>query len=169
MKNAEDLNKSLPGRQPLNKFCCCGQSCPTLWDPMDCSPPGSSVHWITQARYWTGFLFPPPEDLCNPGIKLMFLESPALADRLLTHRVTWEALWTSTVCENKDSATFLTKLLEGIKWIFYKYPLYNLEKGMTTHSSILAWRIPWTEEPCGLQSMGSQRVGHYWRDLACII
>ena len=34
------------------------------------------------------------------------------------------------------------------------------EKGMTTHSSILAWRIPWTEEPGGLQSMGSQRVGH---------
>ena len=35
-----------------------------------------------------------------------------------------------------------------------------LEKGMATHSSILAWRIPWTEEPGGLQSMGSQRVGH---------
>ena len=35
-----------------------------------------------------------------------------------------------------------------------------LEKGMTTHSSILAWRIPWTEEPGGLQSIGSQRVGH---------
>ena len=41
-----------------------------------------------------------------------------------------------------------------------------LEKGMATHSSILAWRIPWTEEPAGLQSMGgynllgSQRVGH---------
>ena len=35
-----------------------------------------------------------------------------------------------------------------------------LEKGMTTHSSILAWRIPWTEEPGGLQSMGSQGVGH---------
>ena len=34
------------------------------------------------------------------------------------------------------------------------------EKGMTTHSNILAWRIPWTEEPGGLQSMGSQRVGH---------
>ena len=31
---------------------------------------------------------------------------------------------------------------------------------MATHSSILAWRIPWTEEPTGLQSMGSQRVGH---------
>ena len=35
-----------------------------------------------------------------------------------------------------------------------------LERGMATHSSILAWRIPWTEEPGGLQSMGSQRVRH---------
>ena len=35
-----------------------------------------------------------------------------------------------------------------------------LEKGMITHSSILAWRIPWTEEPGRLQSMGSQRAGH---------
>ena len=35
-----------------------------------------------------------------------------------------------------------------------------LEKRMVTHSSILAWRIPWTEEPGGLQSMGSQEVGH---------
>ena len=34
-----------------------------------------------------------------------------------------------------------------------------LEEGMTTPSSILAWRIPWTEEPGGLQSIGSQRVG----------
>ena len=37
-----------------------------------------------------------------------------------------------------------------------------LEKEMATHSSILAWRIPWTEEPSGLQSTGSQRVGHDW-------
>ena len=35
-----------------------------------------------------------------------------------------------------------------------------LEKGMATHFSIHAWRIPWTEEPDGLQSMGLQRVGH---------
>ena len=35
-----------------------------------------------------------------------------------------------------------------------------LEVGMATHSSVLAWRIPWTEEPGGLQSTGSQRVGH---------
>ena len=35
-----------------------------------------------------------------------------------------------------------------------------LEKEMETHSSTLAWKIPWTEESCRLQSMGSQRVGH---------
>ena len=40
-----------------------------------------------------------------------------------------------------------------------------LEKEMATHSSILAWKIPWTEEPGGLQSTGSQRVGH---DLSAI-
>ena len=37
-----------------------------------------------------------------------------------------------------------------------------LEKEMVTHSSILAWKIPWTEKPGRLQSMGSQRVGHDW-------
>ena len=41
-----------------------------------------------------------------------------------------------------------------------------LEKDMPTDSSILAWRIPWTEEPGGLRSAVSQRVGHNWSDLA---
>ena len=39
-----------------------------------------------------------------------------------------------------------------------------LEEGMATHSGILAWRIPWMEEPGRLQSTGSQRVGHNWSD-----
>ena len=38
----------------------------------------------------------------------------------------------------------------------------SLEEEMASHSTILAWRIPWTEEPGWLQSRGSQRVGHYW-------
>ena len=42
-----------------------------------------------------------------------------------------------------------------------------LEEGMATHYNILAWRIPWTEEPGGLQSMGLQRVRHNWSNLAC--
>ena len=42
----------------------------------------------------------------------------------------------------------------------------SLEEGMATNSSVLAWRIPWTEEPGGLQSMALQRVGHDWSGLA---
>ena len=47
-----------------------------------------------------------------------------------------------------------------------------MEKEMATHCSILAWRIPWTEEPGGLQSMGLRRVGHNWaltRGLRCSV
>ena len=58
------------------------QSCPTLWDPVDSSPPGSSVHWILQARIlkWVALL---QGGLPDPGIDLMSLMSPALqADSL---------------------------------------------------------------------------------------
>ena len=44
-----------------------------------------------------------------------------------------------------------------------------LEKGMATHSSIPAWRIPWTEEPSRLQSMGSQRVRHNRVTFTCLL
>ena len=46
------------------------------------------------------------------------------------------------------------------------FHFHALEEEMATHSSVLAWRIPWTEEPGGLPSMGSHRVGHDWSDLA---
>ena len=62
----------------------CAQSCLTLCDPMDCSPPGSSVHGIFQARIWDGLPFPPPGDLPNSGIKPTSLVSPALAGGVLT-------------------------------------------------------------------------------------
>ena len=64
--------------------------------------------------------------------------------------------------ESKESACSVGDL--GLQ---YGRPRFNpwvrkipLEKGMATHSSILAWRIPWTEEPGGLQSTGSHRAGH---------
>ena len=47
-------------------------------------------------------------------------------------------------------------------WVRYLCQEDPLEKEIAAHSIILAWRIPWTEEPGGLQSMGSQRVGHDW-------
>ena len=43
----------------------------------------------------------------------------------------------------------------------FTFHFHALEKEMATHSSVLAWRIPWAEEPGGLQSMGSLRVGHH--------
>ena len=50
----------------------------------------------------------------------------------------------------------------SIHWMMQETWIQSLEKEMATHSSILARRILWTEEPGGLQSMGSQRVGHDW-------
>ena len=51
----------------------------------------------------------------------------------------------------------------GVQFLGQEDPL---EEGMATHSSILAWRTPWTEDPDGLQSIGSQRVGYDWSNLA---
>ena len=48
----------------------------------------------------------------------------------------------------------------------FTFHFHALEKEMATHSSVLAWRIPGTEEPSGLPSMGLHRVGHDWSDLA---
>ena len=48
----------------------------------------------------------------------------------------------------------------------FTFHFHALEKEMATHSSVLAWRIPGMEEPGGLLSMGSHRVGHDWSDLA---
>ena len=47
-------------------------------------------------------------------------------------------------------------------WVHFLGREYPLEKEMATHSSILAWKIPWTEEPGRLLHTGSQRVGHAW-------
>ena len=45
------------------------QSCPILWDPMDYSPPGYSIHEFFRQEYWSGLPFPSPGDLPDPGIK----------------------------------------------------------------------------------------------------
>ena len=76
------------------RVCLCAklfQLCPNLFDPMNCNPPGSSVHGILQARILSGLPCPPPEDLPHPGIKPASLMSPALADGVFTTSATWEA------------------------------------------------------------------------------
>ena len=73
------------------------QSGPTLCDPMDCSLPGSSVHGILEAEYYSGLPCPPTGDLPDPRVELTSLKSPALAGGIFTTSATWEALW-STCC-----------------------------------------------------------------------
>ena len=64
------------------------QSCPTICDPMDCSPSGSSAHGLPRQEYWNGLPFPSPGDLLNPGIKPVSLMSPALAAPFFTTSAT---------------------------------------------------------------------------------
>ena len=68
-----------------------------LSDPMYCSPPGSSVHGILQARILEWFAMPPPEDISDLGIEPASFMSPALAGEFLTTGATWEALYFGVV------------------------------------------------------------------------
>ena len=161
--------------------------CPPLCNSMDCSLPDSSVYGILQARIleWVAIPFSrgssPPRD-----------QTPVswTAGRVFTVWATREALyyiqlllkfpqlflWPSVYPFLKAAVTnyhkvsglnqvtthtyFLTVLdVRTLKWVSLGQ---NQEKAMAPHSSTLAWRIPWTEEPGRLQSMGSWRVGHNW-------
>ena len=69
------------GGHLVNCRCLVIKLCPTFFNPMDCSPPGSSVHGISQQEYWNGLPFPSPGDLSDPGMELA---SSALAGGFLT-------------------------------------------------------------------------------------
>ena len=66
--------------------------------------------------------------------------------------------------QSKDRTSLVVQTIKSLPamqetWVLSLGQEDPLEKGMATYSSILVWRIPWTEEPGGLQSMGSQRIG----------
>ena len=65
--------------------------CPSLRDPMNHGPPGSSVHGISRQEYWRGLSRPPPGELPNPGIESTSPLSPALASEFFTTSATWKA------------------------------------------------------------------------------
>ena len=67
------------------------QSCLTLCDPMDCNPPGSSVHGILQAGILEWVAMPSSRDLPNLGIKPRFFKSSALGGEFFTISTTWES------------------------------------------------------------------------------
>ena len=73
--------------------------------------------------------------------------------------------WGHKESETTEQLSFGLQMVKNLPamqetWVQSQGQEDPLEKEMATHSSILAWRIPWTEEPGGLQSMGSQRVKH---------
>ena len=74
----------------------------------------------------------------------------------------WSVWWSSQVAQRVKNLPAMQET-----WVWPLGREDPLEEGMATHSSILAWRIPWTEEPCGLQSIGLQRVGQDLSNLAC--
>ena len=77
---------ALPPSSKLSRVCTQSSVC----DPMDCSPPGSSVHETLQQEYWSGLPCPLPGDLPNPGIEPAFLTSPALAGGFFATSSNWK-------------------------------------------------------------------------------
>ena len=127
------------------------QSCPTLCDP-----------WTVPARLLCPWDCPGK----NPGVGYRFLLQGVLSTRgsnlglvrLLTagrFLITWVPEVPSLVAQ---TVKHLSTMRET--WVQSLGQEDPLEKEMATHSSDLAWKIPWTEEPGGLQSMGLQRVRH---------
>ena len=154
-----------------------GQLCPTLCDPMDWT-----VHGILQARILKQVAFPfsrgssPPRDWIHIALKAHSLPAEPQGKPRILEWVTypfssgfsWPRKWTGVTC---IAGGFFTN------WAIRETLMQDtqvqsprstqvkedpLEKEMATHSSILAWRTLWTEEPSVLQSMGSERVRHDW-------
>ena len=134
------------------------QSCPTLCDPIDGSPPGSAIPGILPAGTleWVAISF---SSAWKWKVKVIV--------KLITirHQNPFLGFPGGSVVKNPPA------MQETQVWYLgWEDPL---EKGMATPSSILAWRIPRTEEPGGLQSTGLQRVAHIWAtntpgSLACL-
>ena len=122
----------------------------TLWTVAPQAPPSLG---FSRQEYWSGLPFPSPGDLPDPGILsalfclswFLFPHSP----ESLRPQDTVASIWRQQYGVSHQTDLDLTYVSH-----------ICLEKEMATHSSILAWRIPWMEEPGGLQSTGSQRVGH---------
>ena len=120
----------------------CPQSRPTLRDPMDCSPPASSLHGICQAKYWRGLLFLTPGEVPDPGIKAA---SPALAGRFFT--TIFSNVFTSYFPAHHISITASNKLFIASKfahtfskefWKVFKTCIISSGPEMTTLCSPLS-------------------------------
>ena len=160
------------------------QSCPTLCDLLDCSPPGSSVHGILQASILERVAISSCRGSSQPRDRTCASYVSCIGRWFFTTNATWEALCISEELANLSGEGNGTPLqysclenpMGGGAWwaavhgvvksraqlsdFTFTFHFHALEKEMATHSSVLALRIPGMGEPGGLLSMGSHRVGH---------
>ena len=121
------------------------------------------MRWIRPARPYTPtplLLCTAPAPRCSEGpfpsgFQLGLTNGRCLEKALAPHSFAWKIAWTGVA----KSQTWLSDFT-------FTFHFRALEKEMATHSRVPAWRIPGTEEPGGLPSMGLHRVGHDWSDLA---
>ena len=145
---------------------------------MDYSPPGSFVHGILQARIleWLAISFSkgssqPRDWTCVSHISCRCFTIWATGmQRYMGLGILWFHKRVSQVALVVKICLAMQETQETQVWsLGWEDPL---EESLATHSSILAWKIPWTEEPDGLQSVGSQQTGYNWTHIhtkTCII
>ena len=111
--------------------------------------------------------------LLSPDVySSLYVPDLLLREDLLIYLLLWRRKWqpTPVLLPGKyhgwrSLVGYSPWVAEGWTWLSdftFTFHFQALEKKMATHSSTLAWKIPWAEEPGGLQSMGSLRVGHDW-------
>ena len=150
---------------PHNKYCDLGQfpgshfsflihvqSCPNLCNSMDCeASQGPLSMGFFRQEYWSGEPLPLPEIFPTHSTALKVDSLPS------------EPPGKTHVHQEEMIVSSWYQIRFGIwNFLIVKHYMLAAEKAMAPHSSTLAWKIPWTEEPGWLQSMGSLRVGHDW-------
>ena len=120
---------------------------------LQCRRPGFNP-WVRTIPWWREWLSPGEENSMNRGAwrGLQPVGSQRVGHNWMTNAFTFHSHYNSNI--------WLMKPANSFRAIKDSIPIYHCL--MATHSSILAWKIPWMEEPGRLQSMGSQRVGHNW-------
>ena len=156
-------------------------SCVWLFATFELYLPGFSVPGILQERILEWVDVASFRGSSKPGIKPMTPKAPALQadflpqshqgshtihsiDQIFLHRKTVivEGMFKTLFKSFPGGSVVKNQPAMQETWVWSLGQEDTLEKEMATHSSILTWKIPWTEEPGGLQSMGLQRVWHDW-------
>ena len=153
--------------------CSVAHLCPTLCDPMDCSLPGSSIHGNFQARILEWIAISSSRASSGPRDWTLISCVFCIAGRLLNTEPSESGQSQGLRFKfGFKLSAYLNLMAQMVKnlpamWETWVQSLVwedPLEEGMATHSSILAWRIPWTEESGGRQSMESRRIWRNWSD-----